>query len=430
MNWLRHIIGSLLLMIFTPVIVYAFWFTAQYLDGSFALLYQIILKHGVMYIIAQIPPKVFFGSLISWGMVWGFALFEIILYLLIPGKKISGPPTKNGFIPTYKENGITCYLITIVTFCLFSFGLDVFSPTIIFDRLGEIIGTLFWSALGLCLFLYVKGRLTPSPGEHSTSGSFIFDFFWGIELYPALGRINIKHLTNCRIAMMSWPLILFSYAAAQHVFFGLANSMLVSVALQTIYVTKFFLWEKGYLRSMDIAHDRAGYYIIWGVLVWLPMIYTSPALYLVHHPYQLPNMLAIAIFLLGGFAIMINYLADKQRVEFREKEGKIRVWGRDPKFTIASYEVSNGAQENNLLLASGFWGVARHFHYIPELLGAFLWSLPALFTHFYPYFYVSYLAILLVDRARRDDHRCAQKYGKAWESHCAKVPYKIFPYLY
>jgi NADH:ubiquinone oxidoreductase subunit 6 (subunit J) len=31
---------------------------------------------------------------------------------------------------------------------------------------------------------------------------------------------------------------------------------------------------------MDIMHDRAGYYICWGCLVWVPSVYTSPALFL------------------------------------------------------------------------------------------------------------------------------------------------------
>ncbi|KAF5807426.1 putative 7-dehydrocholesterol reductase [Helianthus annuus] len=38
---------------------------------------------------------------------------------------------------------------------------------------------------------------------------------------------------------------------------------------------------------MDIAHDRAGFYICWGCLVWVPSIYTSPGMYLVNHPVSL-----------------------------------------------------------------------------------------------------------------------------------------------
>ena len=430
MKWLRHTLGSILLMTLTPISVYAFWFTAQYLDGSFALLYKILQKHGILFVIGQISPKAFTGTWVTWSVVFAYIGFEILLYLVIPGKLISGPKTRSGFVPTYKENGVACYLATLSTFILLSFVWKLFSPTFFFDHLGEFVGTMFWIGILTCIFFYIKGRIKPSPGEHSMTGNLIFDFFWGIELYPAIFRLNLKHIINCRVAMMSWSIILISYAAAQNVFFGLTNSMLVSVSLQIIYVTKFFMWEKGYLRSMDIAHDRAGYYIIWGILAWLPFIYTSPTLYLVQHPYQLSNSLAVTIFILGSLAIAINYFADKQRVTFREKRGDLNIWGRKPEFTIASYQTIDGNKNENLLLASGFWGISRHFHYIPELLATFLWTVPALFTHFFPYFYVCFLTIFLLDRAKRDDDRCRAKYGYAWEEHCKKVPYKIFPYIY
>lgn len=430
MKLFRHTIGSIFLMLVTPLIVYAFWFTAQYLDGSFALLYKILQKHGIMFVLGQISPKVFTGSVASWTIAASFIIFEVLLYLIVPGRKIKGPITRSGFAPTYKENGFSCFLITMATFVLCSFVFKLFSPMIVFEHLGELIGTMFWIGIILCAFLYIKGRIAPSPGEYHVSGNVIFDFFWGIELYPTILGLNIKHITNCRVGMMSWAIIVLSYAAQQNVFFGLSNSMLVSVALQILFVAKFFIWEKGYLRSMDIAHDRAGYYICWGVLVWVPFIYTSPALYLVHHPYQLSPILALSIFVLGALAILVTYLADKQRVSFREKNGDITVWGKKPKYTVASYTTEEGDVNENLLLASGFWGIARHFHYIPEVLGALLWTLPAMFMHFYPYFYVAFLTTLLIDRAKRDDLRCRAKYGEAWDEHCKKVPYKIFPYIY
>lgn len=44
-------------------------------------------------------------------------------------------------------------------------------------------------------------------------------------------------------------------------------SVQVSVILQLTYITKFFHWEMGYMNSMDIQHDRAGFYLCWGCLV-------------------------------------------------------------------------------------------------------------------------------------------------------------------
>ena len=72
-------------------------------------------------------------------------------------------------------------------------------------------------------------------------------------------------------------------------------------------------WESGYWASMDIAHDRAGYYLCWGCLNWVPSVYTSPALALVHRPENLGAPLALAILAAGAAGVLINYDSDRQR---------------------------------------------------------------------------------------------------------------------
>ena len=76
--------------------------------------------------------------------------------------------------------------------------------------------------------------------------------------------------------MMGWSLIVCSFAAKQAALdpaAGVSNAMLVSVGLTVLYLFKFFWWESGYLASLDIMHDRFGYYICWGVLAWVPAVY-------------------------------------------------------------------------------------------------------------------------------------------------------------
>lgn len=133
-------------------------------------------------------------------------------------------------------------------------------------------------------------------------------------------------------------------------------------------------------------------------------------------------------FVIGS--ILINYLADRQRQQFRDKNGVVHIWGSKPIVIESSYETQEGEKKITLLLASGYWGISRHFHYIPELSSAFFWSLTALFTNFLRYFYVIFLAILLGDRAFRHDKRCRDKYGKYWDEYRKKVPYSIIPYVF
>lgn len=76
---------------------------------------------------------------------------------------------------------------------------------------------------------------------------------------------------------------------------------------------------------------------------------------------------------------------------------------------------------------AGWWGLSRHFHYVPEIAAAFLWTLPNLFSRPAAYFYVVFLTLLLTDRAFRDDARCKAKYGADWDKYCQLVPYKMVP---
>jgi 7-dehydrocholesterol reductase len=414
-----------------PPAIFVFWYTATYLNGSFQEFWQLVSAQGLFATMRAIWLPLFFGTPTAWKILAIFASFQLFLMKFVPGKPFLGPITPKGNIPIYKANGVACFFITFVTFFLASFHFQLFSPTIIYDNLGPLLGALNCFSLLFCLFLYFKGIYAPSTTDSGRSGHLLFDYYWGTELYPRIYGWDVKMFTNCRFGMMGWPLILLSYAAKQQELYGtLSDSMIVAIALQFIYVAKFFFWETGYLRSLDIMHDRAGFMICWGCLVWVPCIYTSPTLYLVHHPNHLGTVTATLIFLAGAGSILINYLADRQRQQVRAKNGSCRVWGNQPFLIQATYKTQAGETKQTVLLASGWWGLSRHFHYIPELMGAFFWSLPALFNHFLPYFYFVFLTILLVDRAFRHDKRCADKYGKYWGEYCQKVPYKIVPYVY
>jgi protein-S-isoprenylcysteine O-methyltransferase Ste14 len=74
--------------------------------------------------------------------------------------------------------------------------------------------------------------------------------------------------------------------------------------------------------------------------------------------------------------------------------------------------------------------MSRHVNYLGDVMMGLAWSLPCGFARPLPYFYVSYLTVLLVHRERRDHARCAEKYGADWEAYCARVRWRIVPGLY
>ncbi len=369
------------------------------------------------------------GSETSWKIVIIYSILQLLMMKILPGKFILGPTTTTGYSPKYRDNGIFAFFLTIIIF-IFGSHLGYYSLTILYDHFGEILGTLSVLSLFICLILYYKGWYYPTSQDVGSSGNFIFDYYWGMELHPLIFGWDIKMFTNCRFGMMSWGPILISCLAKQSELYGVQDSLIISACLQFVYITKFFIWESGYMSSTDIIHDRAGFYICWGCIVWIPTLYTSTGMYLVNNRKNLGFGTSSILLLVGSLSIIINYLADLQKQLTRKTNGNCIIWGKKPNFIRAFYKTKNGEEKENLLLLSGWWGISRHFHYLPELAGTLCWSFPAGFDNVIPYLYFIFLTILLLHRILRQEELCYNKYNKYWEMYCDKVRYKLIPGIY
>ena len=110
--------------------------------------------------------------------------------------------------------------------------------------------------------------------------------------------------------------------------------------------------------------------------------------------------------------------------------GKCTIWGKPARYILAPYATTDSKQQVSFLLASGWWGLSRHFNYVGDLLNALSYCLACGFGHVLPYFYIVFMLCLLIHRSYRDDVRCRQKYGVYWEKYCEIVPYRIIPYVF
>ncbi|KAK8681504.1 hypothetical protein V6N13_053906 [Hibiscus sabdariffa] len=130
---------------------------------------------------------------------------------------------------------------------------------------------------------------------------------------------------------------------------------------------------------------------------------------------SIPAAIAICtIYLIGA----IGYRgANDQKHQFKMNP-KEPIWGRPPK-------VIGGK-----LLASGYWGLARHYNYLADYLLSLSFSLVCGFSSPIPYIYPVCLIVFFVSRERRDEARCAEKYKEIWGEYCKVVPWRIVPYLY
>lgn len=360
---------------------------------------------------------------------------------LLPGKVEYGPETLTGHIPKYTDNGVKhCLVFTFLFFAGSNLGFgNLYDFGIMYDLFPDSIAFLNIFGICFCVFLMLKGLYLPSTGDCGSSGSIVKDFLWGTELYPRIFGWDLKRFVNCRFSMSYWQLAGLSFAYRSYTLHGnvVDYGLLLSAISQYLYLFKFFWWEMGYMRSIDIIVDRAGFEIQWGCLCYVPAVYTLHSRFCVQHPSQLSPLVAGLLFVMSLAGVVLNYAADRERDVFRATNGKALVWGKPAKFIEAEYTVvdrktGEETKKKSLLLASGFWGVARHFQYFFELTAAWSWCFLAnpLVNGVIPLFYAVFLTYLLIDRANRDSKKCRLKYGKHYEEYCKLVPYKILPGIY
>src|SRR3990167_10214038 len=103
----------LFLIIACPPAVILVWHINTSMNGSLLNFIQIALQNGIWHTIWQIWKPVFFGTHAAWKIIFTFMAVQLILMRIVPGKRVTGPETAKGNIPTYKDNGFSCFIITL-----------------------------------------------------------------------------------------------------------------------------------------------------------------------------------------------------------------------------------------------------------------------------------------------------------------------------
>lgn len=427
--------STLLIITTTPLIVVYFYLATTFFQGSLiAPISYVFEKGGSLW---KLLPSFDVNALQLYAL---WFTFQVILAVFVPdfihrllpryrGGIQYGSITPAGNKLKYNINGLQAWLISHALFFYGAWGLGLFSPTIIADYWGPLL--IITNLVGYCvaLFVYVKAYYFPShPEDRKFSSSKLYDFYMGVELNPRIGMFDFKLFFNGRPGIIAWTLINISFAAKQYSTYGyVTNSMLLVNFLQALYVLDFFWYESWYLKTIDICHDHFGWMLSWGDSVWLPFMYTLQGYYLLNHPVELSTSATWCIALLGLGGYFLFRSANNQKEAFRQSQGKAKIFGETPESIACEYTSSDGHKHKSQLLVSGWWGKARHMNYTGDLIGALTYSLACGFDHVLPYFYFVYMVILLVHRCYRDEHRCHNKYGKAWEEYCRRVPYRLIP---
>lgn len=357
----------------------------------------------------------------SWNSVAILALFFTYLAIagsILPGKVVPGVTLQDGSRLHYRCNGLISLLL-LVGLLGAAAKLDIISLTVIANRGLELLSTTFLFSFLVTLVLYTVGCKSSNRGSSlkpHVSGNLLDDWWFGIQLNPQFMGIDLKFFF-VRAGMMGWLFINLSVFARSIQEGTLSQSMILFQLFCALYILDYFIHEEYMTSTWDIIAERLGFMLVFGDLVWIPFTFSIQGWWLLSNKVELRTAAAIA----NCFTFVIGYLvfrgANKQKHVFK-KDPKVPIWGNPPR-------VIGGK-----LLASGYWGIARHCNYLGDLLLALSFSLPCGMSSPVPYFYPIYLLILLIWRERRDEARCAEKYREIWAEYRRLVPWRILPYIY
>ena len=399
------------------------------LYGPLSLIFVVPILLFYVLIKTNLISKNFFPNLTG-AIIFAIFMVYGFLSIKLSKKRFTGPTNVDGVTPEYAANGfefwtLSVFLTTLLA-AVFPSVPKIFSENFIpFIMVANIFGLLFVS------YLYIRGKDTyhDKKNDEWEESSTLFKFLRGLEFHPKLFGVDIKQWTNCRYGMISWQIIILLFMYYYFQKNGFNNAVFVTVLLQSIYIGKFFFWETGYFNTLDITLDRAGYYICWGCLVFLPALYTYTTYFLINRSPNISWKVSLLIFLLGVYFTYKNYEVDRQKEIFkRDKENSI-IDGKKAEYLDVKYERDGKIVDSKLLL-SGHWGFSRHTNYTYEILTSGMWSAVGYQYGPVPFMYLLYIIILLVHRIYRDETKCSKKYGKYWKEYCKRVPYRLVKGIY
>jgi delta14-sterol reductase len=385
------------MLIGLPALTWYAWLCLTFFDGALATPGW-LRSHSVVHYLPRISSRSF-ALYVAWLALQG------ALYVFLPGRSVEGPLLPDTSRLVYRMNGWLALVFTAVVVAA-AVQFRWIPASVGYDEFSGLLTAATIAAFAIAGLAYRKGQ----------------SYVMGALLNPRMGQFDLKFFCESRPGLLLWIVLNASFLAKQYDLNGFVTTpMLLVNAFQLLYVADYFIHEDAVLTTWDIKHERFGWMLCWGCLVWVPFMYSLQAHYLVTHTHDLSSLSTVALVALNMAGYAIFRSANLQKHRFRS-DPRRPIWRREP----AYIRTNAGA----LILTSGWWGVARHMNYLGDFVMGLAWCLPVGFAHPLPYFYVVYFAILLVHRERRDHRMCLAKYGRDWDTYCRKVPWRIVPGLY
>jgi hypothetical protein len=431
-SWLWPLLSGLAMVALPPMIFWC-WVCVEFNQG------KLLLPASLDADVLQAFFKDLYQKFIDYGLpnqravtIYGvWLVFQAILFKIGPGPIGYGLPLADGTRLQYKFNGQFAWFVTlIVAFSLHFTG--YFRLTELYDQMAPLLTICHLVTFGLIAFLYIYAWVY--AGFDRPTNSIIYDYFMGPIMNPRIFGFDIKFYFEIRPGIMHWFFSTVGLAFKQYELYGSVSTPMILICFYHLcFVNACYKGEHHIPPTMDIAYEKLGWMLLWLDIVVVPFIFPMQAHYLLKiAPFEHNPIVTVALALMHIIGYWIFDTANSQKDYFRAKPGE-EIPNGFPNLPWSKLENPKylPTERGTKLLLDGWWKYARHMNYLGDIMMAWAWGLTCGFGSIFPYVYAAgYLTPLLIHRERRDHADCKRKYGKDWDKYCAKVPYRIIPYVY
>ena len=369
-----------------------------------------------------------------WITYFGFFFVQLVLAAYVPGVTMYGIPTATGERLPYHCNGYLCYYVCIYGFFFMHIFLpEIFAGTDLVEKFGEylVASMVIADVTSVYWYFYGLNHTGGINGEQKPSGSVLYDMFMGTILYPRIGEVDIKMISECRWSWLTLMLLTTSAALVQYKQYGyVSKEMAVMIYAHWLYSNATVKGEHCIPVTWDMFHEKYGWMLNFWNICGVPFLYCFQSLYILKNTEVLNSTMSpyfnAFIFALLTLAYYIFDSANLQKATCKQREPIQRNtfpqvgWGKlkNPKFLKTPH---------GDLLIDGWYAFARKMQYTGDILMATCWGLACGFSSPLPYFYVVFFTGMITHRQTRDEVKCKNKYGEYWDQYTAMVPNVFIP---
>eukprot|EP01034_Spumella_vulgaris_P021975 gene21975-28057_t len=268
----------------------------------------------------------------------------------------------------------------------------VFNMTYIADNYGQflIASVIIGDVTSYMWYLYGYWYADEFNGRSSVTGNFIYDFFMGTILYPRIGEVDIKMISECRWSWTTLMMLTLSCALKQYETTGTVSSQMGFMLLaHWLYSNATAKGEHCVPCTWDMFHENFGWMLNFWNICGVPFLYCFQSLYILKNQTLIAKNypLALTIF---DFALLLlgYYIFDTANCQKATIKHNLRrnTFPQLP-WSVLEEPIRYIVTPKGKLLVDGWYAFGRKMQYTGDIMMATSWGLACGFNSLLPFFY-------------------------------------------